>query len=348
MASGVVPSSSLSALSAPGPGSARISDSRPPSSAPLGSASDAHLSIEAKSSLTDYLQEVLPGLISRAMNRSDRANLEALGMLDSQLDGSAQGLLPADSAALGRHPIRTGPVFPFGSQPAPGPGLLSQLRAGTSTSIDPRDLLDLKTQNDPDEAVVERVASGAAKLGGVEDRYAPMVLANARTAGSVVQWVYSQDWNRSRNLHECVALAAGLDALVRDRVSELSDGMEILARRLVGVQLSDANSNNWDLCKAVEWPYPCGNLLDQRFYAKVVKDASAIRILRERSKPKGSASGRSGARFSQSAGPPGFDRRNLSFQQSPAASRGYYPNYNKNFKNVSPGTGPTAAGAARQ
>lgn len=51
-----------------------------------------------------------------------------------------------------------------------------------------------------------------------------------------------------------------------------TDGIEILVRRLSGVQLAD-KYENWDLCQAVEWPYASQSLLDQHLLARAIKDA---------------------------------------------------------------------------
>ena len=118
--------------------------------------------------------------------------------------------------------------------------------------------------------------------------YAPTVLANAHKSGSVSNWVKAQTFKKTRNQFEAIALAAAIDALLNeDGVSASAQGVEILCRRLTGVHLADEN-NNWDLCKAVEWPYDSESLLDQRLLSRAIKDAAALGRLRDRLvKPSG-------------------------------------------------------------
>jgi hypothetical protein len=127
------------------------------------------------------------------------------------------------------------------------------------------------------------------------ERYATVVLANASTAGSVLNWVKAQTWNRSRNMHECIAIAAAIDAFLAEGLDDGSDGMEILCRRLSGVHAAD-KFNNWDLCKVVEYPYSSESLLNQQLLSRAVKDASArVRLLNRASKST-SSSKRGGVR----------------------------------------------------
>lgn len=120
------------------------------------------------------------------------------------------------------------------------------------------------------------------------ERYATVVLANAQTAGSVLNWVKAQTWNHSRSMHECVAIAAAIDAFLAEGVGDGSEGMEILCRRLSGVHSAD-KFNNWDMCKVVEYPYASETLLDQRLLSRAVKDASArARLLNRASKSSSS------------------------------------------------------------
>lgn len=155
------------------------------------------------------------------------------------------------------------------------------------------------------------------------DSYAPTVLANAKTAGSVLNWVNAQDFVKTRNRFEAVALAAAIDSLVKD-VPVAHLGIEILCRRLTGVHLADQN-NNWDLCKAVEWPYASQSLLDQRLMTRAVKDAAAIGRLRDRAAKKPSKS---------------FDRRGFS-------KSGFKSNNYSNNPKKSSGVGSKSAGAAQ-
>jgi hypothetical protein len=181
----------------------------------------------------------------------------------------------------------------------------------------------------PDDELVDQIASNTThasnttQMDSVEERMAPTVFRNTQSAGSVLNWVNSQEWNTARNRRECLALAAALDTLVAEGVDTNSDGIEILVRRLSGVQLAD-KYDNWDLCQAVEWPYASQSLLDQHLLARAIKDAGAIARLRDRSKGKASSSSSS------------FGRRS------------FYPTkkFNNNPKKKS-GVGPTAGAVSK-
>jgi hypothetical protein len=132
-------------------------------------------------------------------------------------------------------------------------------------------------------------------------KYATVVLANASTAGSVLNWVKAQTWNHSRSMHECIAIAAAIDAFLAEGLNDESVGMEILCRRLSGVHAAD-KFNNWDLCKVVEYPYASESLLNQQLLSRAVKDASArVRLLNRASKSTSSAR-RGGVRSNFSSG----------------------------------------------
>lgn len=233
-----------------------------------------------------------------------------LGAVEANLDKVLQ-LAPATTAAKKKKP----------AAPAKQ-GLVSALKphfatlSASSAAVEAKDELDSDVDDDfPDPD------AGASDSSG--ESYAPTVLANARTAGSVLNWVNGQDFVKTRNRYEAVALAAAIDSLVKD-VPASHLGIEILCRRLTGVHLADQN-NNWDLCKAVEWPYASQSLLDQRLMTRAVKDAAAIGRLRDRAAKKPSKS---------------FERRG--FSKSGSKSNNSFNNSKK-----SSGVGSKSAGAAQ-
>ena len=127
------------------------------------------------------------------------------------------------------------------------------------------------------------------------ERYATVVLANAKSAGSVLNWVKAQKWNHSRSMHECVAVAAAIDAFLAEGLNDESEGMEILCRRLSGVHTAD-KFNNWELCKVVEYPYASESLLNQQLLSRAVRDASARGRLLNRASKSTSSTRRGGGR----------------------------------------------------
>lgn len=96
--------------------------------------------------------------------------------------------------------------------------------------------------------------------------------------GSAVQWVRITEWSSTRNKHECESLAFAIDALRRDGVSATSRGMEVLLRRLAGVQLAD-ESGSWELCSAVEAVSRNSKLLSRADLASAIKEAERLRRL---------------------------------------------------------------------
>jgi hypothetical protein len=163
-------------------------------------------------------------------------------------------------------------------------------------------------------------------------KYATVVLANATTAGSVLNWVKAQTWNHSRSMHECIAIAAAIDAFLAEGLSDESVGMEILCRRLSGVHAAD-KFNNWDLCKVVEYPYASESLLNQQLLSRAVKDASArVRLLNRASKSTSSAR-RGGVRYNFSSG--GGVRNNNNNNNKPSSFKSKF------------GVGSRSASAAR-
>jgi len=213
---------------------------------------------------------------------------------------------------------------------APGkyskPGIVSALRAhygglaSAPTESKESEEIQINDDDDPEDQAVAPASDTTATS------YAPTVIVNASSAGSVLNWVSSQTFNKSRNRFEALALAAAIDALLEDGVQDQSLGMEILCRRLTGVHLAD-ESANWDLCKAVEWPYASQHLLDQKLLARAVKDAAAIGRLRDRVAKKTSK-------------PSSYNRRGL--YQLPDKSSNKFPNKSN------PGVGPKTAGAAQR
>lgn len=149
--------------------------------------------------------------------------------------------------------------------------------------------------------------------------YAPTVLANASSAGSVLNWVVAQDFAKSRNRYEAVAIGAAIDALLDGGTPKSALGIEMLCRRLTGVHLAD-QSGNWDLCKAVEYPYASQSLLDQRLLARAIKDAAAIGRLRDRTTKKAPKSSFNRRGFSQS-----FDKSSNKFSNKSNSGVGSKP-----------------------
>ena len=76
---------------------------------------------------------------------------------------------------------------------------------------------------------------------------------NALSAGdatSLLQVFNARTWKSERNKNECLTLARALDHLRRGK-PRVSDAIELLVRRLAGVDIAD-ETGNWSLCQALE------------------------------------------------------------------------------------------------
>ena len=208
-------------------------------------------------------------------------------------------------------------------------GIVSALRAhygGSSASSSSRAAADKSEDEDGAEDGAEEEQSDEKEK--EPDRYAPVVLANARTAGSVLNWVKAETWNHKRNYYDCRAIAAAIDALLEEGVDADGKGIEILCRRLSGVHTAD-KFNNWEVCKSMEYPYASETLLDQRLLSRALKDASTRTRIQDRANKTSSS---------------GFKRRNNKY--------GNNNNNNNNktsstFKSIF-GVGSGSAGAAQR
>jgi len=67
---------------------------------------------------------------------------------------------------------------------------------------------------------------------------------------SLAQAFTAHTWKSERNKNECLTLARALDHLRRKR-PRVSDAIELLSRRLAGVDIAD-DTGNWAICQALE------------------------------------------------------------------------------------------------
>ena len=118
------------------------------------------------------------------------------------------------------------------------------------------------------------LATGRAK----EDRWAPRMIAQSRVYGSLVGYVKTVQWASDRNKHEAESLARAVDVALAEGYSEDSVALEMLLRRLAGVQLAD-QFGDWSACSATEW-IPTGQSLIPRSELKqTLKDAAVMKKL---------------------------------------------------------------------
>ena len=124
-----------------------------------------------------------------------------------------------------------------------------------------------------------------AAQGDVEDSYVRVLLERAKKVGSVALWCNQLQWKQARNRRECQTLAEAFDAFVEEGLGEDSMGLEILARRLAGVQLAD-KTNDWSFCDAIQGPGLMDSVLPRKMFSKALRDAASLRRLSDRTRPK--------------------------------------------------------------
>jgi len=107
----------------------------------------------------------------------------------------------------------------------------------------------------------------------------------AKQVGSISLWCNQVQWRNMRNKRECLALAEALDCFMEEGIDESSAGLEIMSRRLVGVQLAD-RSGDWSLCEAVQGPSLLDSVLSRKHFSSVLKDAASIRRMQEKSRQR--------------------------------------------------------------
>jgi hypothetical protein len=106
-------------------------------------------------------------------------------------------------------------------------------------------------------------------------RLAPEILERIDVYGSAKSWVKMYDWKISRNRREAEAIAQAVDALRAEGLPVSSTGLEILLRRLSGIQLADL-TGKWEACESVAWCSSGNSLLPRAELRRVLKDADQM------------------------------------------------------------------------
>ena len=96
--------------------------------------------------------------------------------------------------------------------------------------------------------------------------------------GSFKKWVQGCTWRTDRNRREAMSLARAMDAFIKEGIPTHSEGVEIIVRRLVGVQLAD-EKNNWTFCTSMEWGTIGHSLIDMGDLSDLIKTANRLEKL---------------------------------------------------------------------
>lgn len=109
---------------------------------------------------------------------------------------------------------------------------------------------DFDMGDDRDNNNVDKIERASSSL--QHRRLARDIIERCRqSCGSVEKWVERYEWKDKRKYYECIAIAQALDAFIHIGVKAEEEGMEILARRLAGMQLVD-ETGKWEMVKALD------------------------------------------------------------------------------------------------
>ena len=136
---------------------------------------------------------------------------------------------------------------------------------------------------------------------GAGGRVAPGMMLAAQQYGSMQGWVRQTNWKVIRNRHECDHLAQVVDALVAESVTTAYTGMELLCRRIAGVQLADHHSE-WSLAEALAVGGGGGSLLSREDLRRALKDAAQLKRLNDSVSGGGGGGGKKGGRWNGGGG----------------------------------------------
>ena len=122
--------------------------------------------------------------------------------------------------------------------------------------------------------------------------------SGARGSDAITEIYKDHTFRQIRNARECQLLAKVVDCL-RRRSPKVKRALEMVVRRLVGVQAADL-SNNWDLCDQFELVMDKQSFVPDEFLARAIKNSTRIASM-QGSKGAGEHRG-AGAASSSSSG----------------------------------------------
>lgn len=107
-------------------------------------------------------------------------------------------------------------------------------------------------------------------------------LASTNGRGSILDVYKEMDFKVVRNERECLSLAKAIDLARKEHWSKL---LELLVRRLVGVQSADI-SGNWKLCDQFELVMDQQSFVPDDFLARALKNAQRLETLESSSRTR--------------------------------------------------------------
>lgn len=189
--------------------------------------------------------------------------------------------LTALSNAIG-HPFASSPAAAADSDDDPDADPISDDDDGKGATMSKPIASDLFGPGLATASPTAAAALGATDtFAASQGQWAARLIRNASTNyGSLKMWAHQVRWNSQRNMHEAKTLAAAIDAVLREfKHAETSETVDILMRRLQGVQLADHHNNEWALAESIAYSGSGSSLLSRADMRAALKDAAALKRL---------------------------------------------------------------------
>lgn len=273
--------SSLHAL--PAPKSASLS--KEDESSPTKSGTGKPLAVSATGGGVSSATYARGSGASDVASESDTLDAKIDRLISARLDAVLSQKLATAGAVAALPTPSTKPKAPANA--LVGHGMLAELRGNVGGGLGKAGRTQAKENPEPEDGdddddgqdgggEVDTPAAGAdASTDSKQRRLAAEILERVEPYGSVKSWVKMYEWKNSRNRRECEAIAQAVDALRAEGATTSSLGLEILLRRLSGVQLADL-TGKWEACESVAWSSMGNSLLPRAELRRVLKDADQM------------------------------------------------------------------------
>ena len=253
----------------------------------------------------------------------------ALASMPSASSGPQASTQSAPSSLLASLKNHLAPVSNKKSKPARAPILVHDSASESESDS------DVETGDHGDSDPAPSLKSAVWSSLSIDDKVAPLTLSQMSIHGSFLKWFDKVQWKNSRNKRECHFLCTLLDVLLEEgQIGEDSLALELLVRRLNGINIADT-TGNWEACSALQGLGPDHSLLSRDIVFKAMKQASKISKLTGRT----DTSSKSSSSYSDSG-----KRYNRD------SSRKYGSNYKStgNYTKGTTSTSTAATGAQKQ
>ena len=240
---------------------------------------------EAKEAVKGLLENKGQVTLGVAGNQEQRSATPLAEEMEERILGRLQELLPTILSDLNSLKPTSLDAAPRVAEAAPQArervgGLVSSLEKKVLPQVQSKREMIKRPSPRVEEEDDDVIGQGEA-----DESYVRVLLERAKKVGSVALWCHQLQWKQARNRRECQTLAEAFDALVDEGLGEDSAGLEILARRLAGVQLAD-KTNDWSFCDAIQGPGLMDSVLPRKMFSRALRDAASLRRLSDRARPR--------------------------------------------------------------